>query len=74
LHHLFGVHDDVINGDTEGGGPRRVPSAYDTIRVRDGAFDEAGVDLTEAAVVVGTLRITVQVRMDHGFVASRFSS
>lgn len=76
LHHLFGVDDDVINGDAEGGGPRRVPSAYDTIRVRDGAFDEAGVDLTEAAVVVGTLRITVQVRMDmdHGFVASRFSS
>jgi hypothetical protein len=51
-----------------------VPSAYDTIRVRDGAFDEAGVDLTEAAVVVGTLRITVQVLMDHGFVTSRFSS
>ena len=62
LHHLFGVDDDSINGDAEGGGPRRVPSAYDTIRVRDGAFDEAGVDLTEAAVVVGTLRITVQVR------------
>lgn len=45
-----------------GGGGGGLQHAYEAIRVRAGAFDGAGGDLAEAAVVLGTLRLVVQVR------------